>query len=305
MDRRFLRIYLLVPLILYGCGNDARDNGHRGETTLPPIFPKAPAVSTNWESAAGSILVISVGSSDDSAEIVLPDVSDSTIAALGSASPSVSGMKLDLFGRSGKLDSNVPLTQLSAVDTTEECYTWPAARLAAAPSGWRVGFASGHVTAVPLDSIEAMKSVDSAALAAVLTQSAATLPATSDPVFRGLPFRIRSAYRLSFDSVEAVIADVIRSVNEEANPRLEHLLLIGERPVGSSEKYSVVYYNRTAGAEESTQVTEVLAVVRTAASSYPIAVLNVEYNDGGRYALLERTSSREWKLTWRSAYTGC
>jgi hypothetical protein len=272
---------------------------------LPPIFPKGPAGSTDWNGDAGAVILIRSGNTDDSAAVVMPDVTDSTISFLNGVTPALNALRVDLLGRSGKIESAVPLTVVSGVDTTEGCFTWPAARLSQTHPGWAVAFATGRVVPVALDSIEGMTSVDSAALAASLTQSAATLPATADPSFRGLPFRVRSAFTFRFDSVDAVVADIVRSVNEEANPRLEHLLLVGEKQAGTSGKYSVAYYHRTAGAEESTQVTEVLAVILLGHNKHPAAVLNVEYGDGGRFGLLERTDQGEWRTTWRSAYTGC
>ena len=148
-----------------------------------------------------------------------------------------------------------------------------------------------------------MPSADSAALAVALAQTVATLPVAVDPTFRGLPFRVRSAYKFSLDTVDVVIADVVRAVNEEANPRVEHLLIFGERPHGASRKFNVSYYTRTAGAEESTQATEMLAVVRIA--NRPAVVVNVEYDEGGKLGLVERTAPGEWRLTWNSAYTDC
>jgi hypothetical protein len=232
-------------------------------------------------------------------------VSDSTIAFLHGTKPQLNGVSVDLFGRSGKIASSETFTVVSPVDSSEGCFTWPAAKLKTQKTGWSVGFASGHVDALPLDSIEAMSSVDSAALAALLAQNASTLPVTADPAFRGLPFRVRSAYTFRLDSVAGVVADVIRSVNEEATPRLEHLLFIGEKPASSPGKYSVVYFNRTAGAEESTQVTELLALVAIGKSREPAAVISVEYGDGGRYELLTRVAPSEWRTMWRSAFTGC
>jgi hypothetical protein len=134
---------------------------------------------------------------------------------------------------------------------------------------------------------------------------AATLPIVSDPTFRGLPFRVRSAYTFRLDSIDVVIADVVRSVNEEANPRLEHLLIIGERPAGARGKYNLGYYSRTAGAEESTQATEVLTAVQIGVTKRPAIVINIEYDDGGKLGLIERTDSGEWRAMWKSAYTDC
>jgi len=150
-----------------------------------------------------------------------------------------------------------------------------------------------------------MLSADSAGLAASLAQMAATLPVVSDPTFRGLPFRVRSVYTFRLDSIDVIIADIVRSVNEEANPRVEHLLIIGERPVGTKGKYNLGYYSRTAGAEESTQATEVLAAVQIGATRRPAIVINIEYDDGGKLGLIERTNSGEWSATWKSAYTDC
>ncbi|OLE15619.1 MAG: hypothetical protein AUG20_02460 [Gemmatimonas sp. 13_1_20CM_3_60_15] len=126
----------------------------------------------------------------------------------------------------------------------------------------------------------------------------------SDPTFRGLPFRVRAAFTFRLDSVDVVIADVVRSVNEEANPRIEHLLILGERPTGSSSPYDVRYSNRTAGSEESTQASELLAALRIGDAKRPGIVVNIEYSDGNRLELLERVGS-EWRLVWKSAYTDC
>jgi hypothetical protein len=116
---------------------------------------------------------------------------------------------------------------------------------------------------------------------------------------------VRSAYTFRLDSLDVVIADVIRSVNEEANPRIEHLLMIGERPAGAAGKYRTGYYSRTAGAEETTQATEVLAAVRIGSSKRPAVVVNIEYDDGRVLGLIERVAPGQWRSIWRSAFTDC
>lgn len=249
-------------------------------------------------------MIVSVGSGGDSIAVVLPDATDSTVASIQGIRPPISGLTFDLFGRSGKIGSSAALP-LPTVDTTQECYSWPLARLQSSHSNWRVGFAAGRVHPIMLDSIEAMPSADSAALAASLAQTAATMRIASDPTFRGLPFRVRSAYTFRLDSIDIVIADVVRSVNEEANPRLEHLLLIGERPAGANGKFNLGYYSRTAGAEESTQATEVLGAVQIGPANRPAIVVNIEFDDGGKLGLVERVGPGEWRATWRSAYTDC
>jgi hypothetical protein len=272
---------------------------------MPPVNAAGSPGGTNWNADAGPVMIVSIGTGGDSVAVVLPEATDSTVASFQATIPPVSGLTFDLFGRAGKVASSITALPLPPVDTTEECDSWPLARLKSAHSNWRVGFAAGHVRAIAVDSIETMPSADSAALAVSLAQTAATLPIASDPTFRGLPYRVRSAYTFRLDSVEVVVADVVRSVNEEANPRLEHLLIIGERPIGAGGKYDLAYYKRTAGAEESTQATEVLTAVTIGAVKRPAIVVNIEYDDGGKLGLVERNGPGEWRATWTSAYTDC
>jgi hypothetical protein len=302
-DRMRLPRVVLLALFLLACRDNGKESGD-SERSLPPVFPSSPASSTNWDVAAGPVMLVSSEGSVDTAIVVLPDVTDSTIEYVQGNLAPVAGLVFDLFGRGGKLEESraVPLR---IAEASQECYGWPLAGVRATQSGWRVGFARGHAQAIKLDSIEVMQSTDSAALAASLAQAAATLPLASDPTFRGLPFRVRSAYTFRLDSVDVVVADVVRSVNEEANPRIEHLLLIGERSVGTTGKYDPAYYSRTAGAEETTQATEVLAAVRIGPSKRPAIIVNIEYDNGRKLGLIARTATRQWRSLWRSAYTDC
>jgi hypothetical protein len=299
---RLLRAGLLA-LAFVACRDSDRGAGDSARS-LPPVLSAGSASSTNWDVDAGPLMLVSIGSGTDSVAVVLPEVSDSTIESIHGTTAPIRGLVFDLFGRTGKIEGSKTLAALRS-DTTQECDAWPLAGVSGASPGWRIGFTTGHVQAIKLDSIEAMPSSDSASLAASLAQTAATLPIASDPTFRGLPFRVRSAYTFRLDSVDIVIADVVRSVNEEANPRLEHLLIIGERPAGTTGKYTAGYYSRTAGAEETTQATEVLAVVRIGSSRKPAVVVNIEYDDGRKLGLIERTAPGQWRSIWRSAYTDC
>jgi hypothetical protein len=300
---RLLRGTLAV-LVLVACRDSGKNANNSSRGSLPPAFPAGPSNNTNWDVDAGPVILVSIGNGGDSAAVILPEISDSTIASIQGATAPLGGLAFDLFGRTGKVEASTAVSAARA-DSAMDCYGWPTAEVHAAVPGWRVGFAAGHAQAIKLDSIEAMPSVDSAALAAAIAQTAATLPAASDPTFRGLPFRVRFAYTFRLDSIDVVIADVVRSVNEEANPRLEHLLIIGERPARTTGKYTAGYYSRTAGAEETTQAAELLAAVRVGSSKKPAIVVNIEYSDGQRLSLIERTASGEWHPRWSSAYTDC
>lgn len=287
-----------------GCGDRSRSSA--GSTqALPPVYPGAPVANTGWDADAGPIVITPLDNSTDTVAVVVPETTDSTVSIVKSLSAPVSRVRFDLFGRGGRIASAVRSVPLPPVDTSRQaCHGWPLARLLGRQEGWTVGLESGRARPIPLDSIEAFRSSDSAALAASLAQAAATLPNAADPTFRGLPFRVRSAFTFAIDSVEAVIADVVRTVNQEANPRIEHLLIIGERPVGSSAPYSVRYSNRTAGSEESAQASELLAVLSIGKAKRPALVINTDYGEGNRLAILERFSDK-WQPVWRSAYTDC
>lgn len=292
-------------LVILACRDKARDRANAARRSLPPVLSLGPASNTNWDVNAGPVMLSSAGNSSDSVAIVLPEATDSTIESFQGVNPPVSGVVFELFDRAGRVDSTTVSPLAAASDTGQDCNAWPMGKTQSAHPGWRVGFVRGNVKAISLDSIESLASADSAVLAASLAQSAATLPVSSDPTFRRLPFRVQTAYIFRFDSVEVVIADIVRTLNEEANPRIEHLLLIGERPAGTKGKYAVAYYSRIAGAEETMQATEVLAAVQIKVSKRPAIIVNVESEEGAKLGLIERTGPGQWRLIWQSAYTNC
>jgi hypothetical protein len=288
-----------------GCRDKAGARSDPASGSLPPVYPSSPLVNTHWDSDAGPVLIISRDAGGDTASVVLPEATDSTIASFQGIAPPIAGLKFDLFARGGKMKSSASASALPAGKSRDQCYSWPLANVHDAGAEWRVGLESGRASSIKLDSIEGRSSTDSAALAASLAQTAAALPAASEPTFRGLPFRVRSAYTFRIDSTEVVVADVVRTVNEEANPRVEHLFIIGERTAGTSEKFNADYYSRTAGAEDTVQATDVLAVFQLGADHRTVVAVNVEYGDGGKLGLIERDTTGQWTATWRSAYTDC
>jgi hypothetical protein len=247
-------------------------------------------------------MLVALGEIGDSAAVVLPDASDSTLNS--PSLPQLSHTVFDLYGRSGKVGSSVvsPFTD-SVGDST--CASWPSTHLGSAHEGWQVALTRGSARAIPLDSIEGLSSADSALLAASLAESVAALPVASDPTFRRLPFRVRYAYTTRMDSVEIVAADIVRALNEEANPQIEHIFFVGERPGQTKGKFVVEYYSRTAGAEETTQATEVLTALEIGSSRRPAFVVNVESDNRARFGLIENAGSTGWGPAWWSAYTDC
>ena len=105
-----------------------------------------------------------------------------------------------------------------------------------------------------------------------------------------------------------LVANVIRRINQEANPREEQLLLVAERGAPAprpGEGYALAYHERVSGHEEAIETTDILAAVMLGASGPPAIVLIRDYGDGTAYALLARRPSGEWRISWTSAYAGC
>ena len=158
---------------------------------------------------------------------------------------------------------------------------------------------------LPVDSLETMSAADSASVTREIARLSSMVAEGDDPAFRGLPFSVRKAYRFSLPAISVLAGDVVRKINEEANPREEHLLIVAERTAGTTAPYDAVFHTRVAGSEEAVRTNEILGAVQFVRNKRPALVVSFEYADGGRVALLQRISNREWKVTWRSAYTGC
>ena len=274
--------------------------------------PRAPS---RWDSTAGSFLIVRESSPapDSAALVIFPQIDDSTSAdSVHFDLTHVRGLPLDLFSRHGAVGS----ARIAAANTESwedaECTQWPLAALhrvkaADGYAGWTVAFAQGRADPLPLDSIAAMAPGDSARLAAEVARLASALPFDTSPSFRGVPFLVRDTYRFTAGpGVQAVIAIVVRKLNQEASPGEQHLLLVAERDsTDTNSRYETVYFDRQSGTEETIEVTDVLAGVRIGTPRHVAFILLREGYESGAYALLERSSTRSWGVRWMSAHTGC
>jgi hypothetical protein len=300
-----------LPLVLFFIGNACvddkttpPDSTAAASETVSPVPATIP--NTGWDAAvSGPVLLLSVAEHSATTFVVLPYLSDSTIEPSMLATDSLADTPVELFSRRG-LSGSTALVVVPDSARNEGCLSWPVARLAEIPSEpWKVGFVRGVVAALPLDSLEVMRNADSTAVTTELARLSSALAEGDDPAFRGLPFSVRKAYRFGTGETAILVGDIVRKINEEANPREEHLLVIAERPAASTGPYSAVFHTRVAGAEDAVRTNEILAAVRFVRGNRPALVVSFEYEDGGRVVLLQRTSAREWRMTWRSAYTGC
>ena len=225
---------------------------------------------------------------------------DSQLAALADSSADVA-----LFGRGGAR----MMAKLGGAATSAdaECRLWPLRSIHGdgTDNTWAVGFMTMQVAPLALDSIEVLSSRDSLALAAEASRLASAVTATTSPSFQGLRFAAHDVRRFeAAPGIQAIVAHLIRKVNQEANPQEEQTLLIAERDSGvTTGPYQLVYAERANGLEETTTTPEVIAAVLVA--KRPTLVIARDGDEGVSYAFLERAGPRQWRIRWTSGLTRC
>ena len=87
--------------------------------------------------------------------------------------------------------------------------------------------------------------------------------------------------------------------------RLVGVGLVLHRPVPRLERFTLAYYDRAQGAEETVESRDVLAIARTSPNAQPMLVMARDFGDGMAYAIVERDPSGRWREKWRSARGHC
>jgi hypothetical protein len=257
------------------------------------------------------VLVVD-GSNASEAAIVFPHYTDSTLADVSKLDTGVVRRgHADLFSRAGAA-GQADVIPTSAGSLGGDCTAWPTARVQSldrgsegVPAAWTVGFLGGKAVAIPMDSMQVLSPIDSARRAAEVARVASSLPNDTSAAVRGLPFAVRSASRMILDEGDtAIVAEVVRQLNQEANPQEEHIFVIAERD-SVTGKWVAAYSERVSGPEDDVESAEVLAAVRLGPRRLPTIVVSRDYGDGGAYTLIERVGPASWRVRWNSAYTGC
>ena len=322
MRRRASGVHLFLACLV--CALSACERTPRGNstpagtaTTRNPNLPAtAPRSGVSWnDTIAGPDLFVA-GANPTEAVDVMPRFTDSTLSD-APALDAVLGQHphVDLFARAGRVATGT-LSPQAEGNFSGSCTTWPTAHVTTPngpPPEWSVAFTVGHATALPMDSVVALNAQDSARRAAEVARVASALPNDTTVAFRGLPFSLRDAHQFTLPSGDTVIAaEVVRRLNQEANPAEEHILIVMERdtlpgPNGTPRHYVAAYSERTSGPEDDVETDEVLAGVLLghAPRGLPTLILDRDYGDGNAYTLIQRTAPRIWRARWSSAYVGC
>lgn len=277
----------------------------------PPVDSAAPAVVVRWDAFDGSAIYIP--GDGGVAQVILPPVLDDSVPAPAiavlpsSAAPAL----VELFAPSGRIGtaSLGAFAASSQPEVGEGCDAWPVVPLrdsaGGIPQGWRLALQVGVAEPVRSDSIGSFSRSDSAQLVIDINRAASLLPLDSAGVLRRVPFSVTRAYRMRFPGdVDAAIAVVERRLNMEASPRVERTVLVLERPP-KVVPYSAVWRNTQYATEDDLIAVELLAVVQLHGAPRPSVFLGLDFGDGSRVQMLQRTTGGIWSLRWSSAYTGC
>jgi hypothetical protein len=264
---------------------------------------ETPLAGSGWNDAAGPVLLVQ-GETRDEAIVLLPDDRDST-AVDRLRTRGEQGANVSLFGRGGATLTGQLGPPPAAPDP--ECRLWPLRGVhgGANANTWAVGFVGGQTSALPLDSVEVLSPRDSTAIVAEVSRLASMVTAITDPSFQGLRFTAHDIRRFEVSpGVQAIVAHLVRKVNQEANPQEEQTLLIAERDSGATTgSYQLVYAERVHGLEEQSTMPEVIAGVRIAGR--PTLIVARDGDAGVAYAMLERAGPRRWRIRWTSGMTRC
>jgi hypothetical protein len=316
MSRRTARGLVLGMLLVLGlaCDKPAPSPGNDTATVSPPPLPTAaPPVAVGeaaWDSSAGPVF-LTIGPNAATANIIFPLLAaDAEVDGTRLNAAPYAGRVFDLLGN-GQLMGSATLSAVVPTEAPEECSGWPLVQLTGVPGdtsahSWAVAFERGRVHAVPYDSLSALTGIDSSRLAMQIARVANRVPGDTVASLLGLPYQVRRAYRFAIaPGVEGVVAEVMRTLNQEANPQQEHLLLVAERDSTTRGGYDIAYSERAAGGEEVLESSELLTIVRLAPTRDVVVVLARYVGDGVVYSWLERRENRRWRLRWSSPYAGC
>jgi hypothetical protein len=282
--------------------------------STPPVDSPGVAVSSGWDTEAGPVLLV-VGDRPDAAIVVFPQLQGELAAAeLQFDTTALYGSAATLVTRAGTT-SVATLGDRTTPGEDEDCVGWPMLRVVSSsgvPAPWTVGLIGARLTPLPLDSVGSLSPSDSAALIAEVARLASTVPVREAAArLRGLPFSPQDVRRFRITrGVDAIVAQVVRSVHQEANPLEERTLLIAERDSAEQQRqragrYTLVFHERAVGHEETLEGSEILAALTARSARRPMLVVARESEGGVRYVILERARPRSWRVKWTSALVRC
>ena len=164
------------------------------------------------------------------------------------------------------------------------------------PPLWSIGIQSTAAVPLRTDSMDALTATDSAQISTEMGRLASAVDAEQASRFTGLPFTLSTLRRLRVDGHEVVAAQVVRRVNQEADPLEERTLIVAERATATLEQFTTVHSGRSQGSEDNIDHFDLLAALRTARGT--LLVIARERPTGTTFDILERNAAGVWTVKW-------
>ncbi|HEX7123620.1 MAG TPA: hypothetical protein VF178_14690 [Gemmatimonadaceae bacterium] len=300
---------MALVVALAACRDDppARGNDTAATGAPPPAVPEPPtAAPITWDTSAGLFFAL-VGESPSSATLIDARYGSGDQLDTLRPGPGIDALEFELFA-GGDSAGVARIVSIAGV-TAAQCAGWPRVQVAAVSPetpvrAWRVAFPRGRVTALPWDSLPRLSAADSARLTVAIARAASRVEGDTAAAFRGRPFVVRQANRVGADH-RFVFAEVVRTVQQEANPLQEQMLLVLEQTDEEREGFRTVYHQRAITLEEHLESVELIAALRINATGVPALLLRRDSEQGTAFVLLERGADGTWYQRWRSPPATC
>jgi hypothetical protein len=289
---RFGMVSLGITIVLLeGCRSGDKSSSAAGPGNDAGTAQGASTVS--WFRGAAPLL-LAPGRTPDRSLIALADTDQ--------VEPE--GALLDSNATFVRLDGTLVKGRVAITQSAEGCTE--AAIEPGPTTPWGVGFIGGSPTPLRVDSIRGMSPQDSSSLTRTATRLASTVPNGPGSRFGGLPFVIVDLWRAKLpDANTAVIAALRRQINQEDSPLQERTFVIAETDTLEPDGYSLVYSQRSSGAEETVESRELLAAVTFPQNPAVELVVAHDFGDETSYGIVERSAPRKWVVRWISRRFSC
>lgn len=286
---RAARPWCIVGAIATAVACDKPAATPAGDTAAAASAAAEVTVTGDWPAVLGPLLV--VPSDTESQAVVLYPVGAD--ASVGGAT------RLALLSPSG--DTVRAQAGLSTADSLH-CGDAPVARLTrTAPPNWSVGIASRDARPMRSDSLDAL-GADSTFMASEMARLASAAWSDGRGRFAGIPFTLSTLRRSKLGGREVVAAQLVRRLNQEADPGEEHTFVIAERDASQpATRFEVVHAGRSEGTDDSAEHFELVAALQASNATY--FVITRDRPASTTIEILERTDAGGWRVRWTRTVT--
>jgi hypothetical protein len=288
------------------CNGDRSARGNdTAETSAPPriTMPVQHLSRSRWDDAVGPWFVVPT-ENGPAGYVILPALApDVALDTVRFDIKALQEQHVQLFNHGTAVgEADIEVTVL---DSAADCPIWPTVQLRTSTTSWNVAFQPGRAHVFSQDTLAGLSAKDSSRLSIEVARLSSAVPNDTNVLFRGRPFVVRQAVRAVAGERVVLVAEVVRTINQEATPLQEHLLIIAEREV-DARAWSTVLAERSVALEESAETTDILAIFRPVTSPEALLVLvSRDFGEGGAFALFERAAPGVWRLRWTSPFAGC